>query len=548
MSFEILNLRADLQKRFAESSDQWNSVNGEGRFFAGDSSLWTDQGESSWMGWLQVPLLREHVKKIGSLPPFKNVSDVVLAGMGGSSLCPEVLASVFGPSHNGNPRFHVADTTDPRWIMALSEGIDFQRTGFIISSKSGTTLEANALFDFFFEASGKNPKHFAVITDPGSELEARAKTLGVEKIYRGEASIGGRFSALSPFGMVPALALGLDPLRFIDSAEEFFQNPSEAFSMGVLLGAASISGVDKLTFHCTGRLYKFGSWLEQLVAESTGKSGRGIVPVDREPSSMKSAADRLHVFISLKGDGEQALKKKAFDLAQSGANVIGLELNHEYDLGREFIRWEVATAVSCHFLKVNPFDQPDVESSKKAARELMTHYEKTGKRSQEPSLLRHGDIEVWGDLRGSVPSLDAVLTEFIKGLTVPGYFGLLAFIPQTSSTELALSEMRKAVLNEFGVATVLGFGPRYLHSIGQLFKGGPKTGVFIVITCDDARDLAIPNHAYTFGVIKASQAQGDFKILQERGQKVLRLHIHGDFETGLKKIQSSVQKLKRGVS
>lgn len=467
-----------------------------------------------------IPELDEFARDVRA----QGFSHAVLLGMGGSSLCADVLRSTFPPAPS-HPPLLVLDSTDPGRVLEVSETAGAERTLYVIASKSGTTLEPDVLAAYFLERM-KRRSRFVVVTDPGSRLEQLARERGAWRVFRGVPGIGGRFSALSVFGLVPAAVLGADPATILGRArvmvDDCGANVPAAFNpgvrLGVLLGEAARRGVDKLTVVCSPAIEALGTWIEQLVAESTGKSGRAIVPVEREPRTSPAhyGADRLFVYLRLESgpDPEQDAWVRELELARFP--VATITVSNTFDLAKEFFRWEVATAVAGHFLGVNPFDQPDVEASKVATRELCA------------SAAQKGALPPDEPLRCSDPEAMERLAGLLASVRAGDYFAILAWLPQRADLESALQRIRAQVLEGTRAATTLGFGPRYLHSTGQAHKGGRNNGVFLVLTSDDPRDAPIPGHALTFGQVKAAQARGDIKVLEERGRRVLRLHLGPD--------------------
>ncbi|HVP10917.1 MAG TPA: bifunctional transaldolase/phosoglucose isomerase [Phycisphaerae bacterium] len=555
--------------RVAEVLEEWRRDDKVRRLWTRDASLWTGHDESSWLDWLGVAedqranhgrfrSIAEEAKGLG-------YRYAVLLGMGGSSLCPEVLARVFG-RQSGCPEMLVLDSTDPAEIRAMEERIDLANTLFIVSSKSGTTLEPNIFKDYFLErvkqtvGAEKAGRHFVAITDPGSELEKAAEADGFRRIFHGVPGIGGRYSALSDFGLVPAAIMGLDVPRLLERTEEMVhacascvppaENPGVV--LGATLGTLAREGRDKVTVVASPGIVDFGAWLEQLLAESTGKDGKGLIPVDREKLGPPEVygQDRLFIYLRME-NGADARQDAAMNaLEQAGQPVVRIAATDPYQLGQGFFRWEIATAVAGAILGVNAFNQPDVEASKIETRKLTAAYEKTGSLPAETSILQEGDIRLFADEKnaselsqqaGSDRSLRGYLRAHLKRLQEGDYFALLAFIARNQPHEERLQAIRKEVLDNRHIATCMGFGPRFLHSTGQAYKGGPNTGVFLQITCDDAHDLPVPGRKFTFGVVKAAQARGDFQVLAERGRRALRVHLGPDVTAGLDALGDAVR-------
>lgn len=518
MNLQTLSLGAH-QEEFARLVRRWREESRARRLWKKDSSLWTGKDETRWLGWLDV--VGRELSRVEDLEALsREVSgfdDAVVLGMGGSSLCPDVLSRSFGP-RPGFPRLHVLDSTVPAQIAELETKIDTKKTLFIVASKSGTTAEPNAFERYFFDRA-RTGAQFLAITDPGSSLERLAREKDYRRILYGEPEIGGRFSALSRFGMGPAAISGIEPRAFLKRAENMVEacgpdvapeeNPGVA--LGLALGTLARAGRDKLTLLTSPEVESFGGWLEQLVAESTGKDGKGIVPVDREALTDAYGNDRLFAYVGI------GPSRVLSELERAGHPVIRIELDRVEGLAEEFFRWELATAVAGSVLELNPFDQPDVEAAKIATRTLMAQFEETGELPKRPP---------GGDLKALVATLE------------PGdYFAINAFVAMNRENDLELQALRHRVRDDRKVATTLGYGPRYLHSTGQLHKGGANRGVFLHITSDDAKDLPIPGRTYTFGQMKAFQAAGDFDVLRARGRRALHVHLGSDVPSELRALR-----------
>ena len=555
-------LRAEVEVAAAA----WSAADSTRRLWAADASLWTGADESRWLGWLNAPA--DAAAATPALEAFaaevrtSGFTDVLLLGMGGSSLCPEVLAESFGTQANW-PRMHVLDSTDPAQVAALERRVPLATTLVIVASKSGSTLEPNIFSAYFFDrmvatvGAEHAPQHFVAITDPGSKLEAAARRDGFRRIFSGIPTIGGRYSALSPFGLVPAVAIGLDLQRWVASAatmaEQCAQQSVESnpgVALGLILGTGARLGLDKLTVIVSPRIYDLGAWLEQLIAESTGKNGHAIIPVDREPLGAPAVygADRLFVYLRLVNapDDEQDAAVEA--LVSAGRAVVRVDVPDVYGLSGEFFRWEIATAVAGAIMRINPFDQPDVEASKIETRKLTDDVEKTGHLPAETPVVADAAMRLFTDPFNaellSALAQDASPAAWIRAqlerLKAGDYLALLAYVPMTGPHEQVLTRMRKVVRDGRQVATCVGFGPRFLHSTGQAYKGGPNSGVFLQITCDDAADLPVPGSRYSFGVVKAAQARGDFRVLVDRRRRALRVHLGVDVAGGLAALEQIV--------
>jgi transaldolase/glucose-6-phosphate isomerase len=443
--------------------------------------------------------------------------------------------------------------------------VDLEKTLFIVSSKSGSTLEPNIFKAYFFDKvkqrlGAKAGSRFVAVTDPGSNLEKEARMDGFRHIFPGLKTIGGRYSALSNFGMVPAAAMGLDVEELLDEAERMLhacapgvpaeENPG--LVLGTILGLAHNHKIDKVTLAASPGIHDLGAWLEQLLAESTGKEGKGIIPVDRERLGPPEAYgdDRVFAYLRLEGGADAAQDAAVDALEKAGKAVVRIKVASKHDLAEEFVRWEIATAVAGAVMGINPFNQPDVEASKLATRALTSEYEKTGKLPSEEPFWQGEGVKLFADgknteaLKGAVgsPSLAAYLKAHLDRLGKGDYLGLLAYVEMKGATEEVLQAARHRVRDRKKVATCLGFGPRFLHSTGQAYKGGPNSGVFLQVTCDDARDVPVPGSKYTFGVVKAAQARGDFQVLAERSRRALRVHLGPDVAAGLKTLASAIEK------
>lgn len=536
------------------------TARGDGRRLWGkDAALWTGADESRWLGWLDIA--ERELKDLATYESFAQAvraagwDDIVLLGMGGSSLGAEVLSRTLS-LQSGWPKFHVLDSTDPEQIAALERRIPIARTGFIVSSKSGTTLEPSILQEYFFDkvaaaSPGHAGKQFIAITDPGSALEKTAKNLDFAHIFHGDPEIGGRYSVLSKFGLIPAAAMGLDVARLCDETIRFMRScdvsvpvsANPGMRLGVALGVlAAKFGRDKITLVTSPRLASLGAWLEQLVAESTGKQGKGLLPVDGEPLADPSVYGKDRVFLSIQLEGEDGQADKLAALEQAGHPVIRIAIGEPYQIGQVFFLCEMAIAAAGAVIGINPFDQPDVEAAKIKARELTEQFESGGK-TEEQAVFAQDGVSLFADSAnaaalGQCKTLAQYLKAHLARLGAGDYFALLAFAEQSSESEKILQGIRSRVRDRFKVATCVGFGPRFLHSTGQAYKGGPNTGVFLQVTCDHPRDLAIPGRKASFGLVEKAQALGDFAVLNERGRRALRIHF-GDLQSGLSKLSAA---------
>jgi transaldolase/glucose-6-phosphate isomerase len=483
--------------------------------------------------------------------------------MGGSSLGPEVLAETF-PRKSGFPKLHVLDSTDPAQVRAMEKAIDISKTVFIVSSKSGGTTEPNAMKDYFFarvsEAIGaaKAGHRFIAVTDPGSSLEKTAQRQGFARVFHGDPSIGGRYSVLSPFGLVPAATAGIDVRALITSALSMVRScgadvpPHEnpGVQLGLAMGLAGLEGRDKVTIFSSPKIADFGAWAEQLIAESTGKQGRGLIPIDGEPLGEPAlyGNDRFFIDVRTEGEADTAHEEKLAALEHAGHPVARIVMKSIDQLGQEFFRFEMAVAVAGSVLGINPFDQPDVESAKIKTRELTAAFEKSGALPDEEPVMSAKGCELYTDPHNAQAlrehGADGTLVSWLKAhlsrASKGDYVALLGYVERSSGNVEALQEMRVRVRDHKHVATCAEFGPRFLHSTGQAYKGGPDSGVFLQITADDANDLTIPGQKASFGVIKAAQARGDFDVLTERGRRALRVHLKGNLKSGLKMLDAAI--------
>lgn len=547
-------LPAALKEQLTDAVADWGNHNKVRRLWQRDPSLWTNSDEGQWLGWLDI--VEKQMADLSKFQQFSeevrkgNFSDVLLLGMGGSSLCPEVLAKTYGQI-DGFPRLHVLDSTDPQQVKAFADAVNLERTLFIVSSKSGSTLEPNIFKRYFFDRTqqvvgpSKAGSRWIAITDPGSKLQEEAEADNFRYIFHGVPSIGGRYSALSNFGIVPAAAMGVSVSKFLAHAQTMVQactrdvasNP--VVMLGLILGSAAKLGRDKLTIVASPAIYDLGAWLEQLIAESTGKQGKGIIPVDREELTGPEGYGNDRVFAYLRFDPapDSNQDEHVAGLEKAGHPVIRISMNDTYDLSQEFFRWEIATAVAGSVLAINAFNQPDVEASKVETRKLTSQYEQSGSLPPEKPIFEQAGIKLFADPHNASAVNHGNLAGHVRAhldRIQPGdYFAVLGYIQMNQEHEARLQEIRHAVRDAKEVATCLGFGPRFLHSTGQAYKGGPNQGVFLQITCDDARDLPVPGAKYTFGVVKAAQARGDFQVLADRKRRVLRVHLGKDVEVGL---------------
>jgi transaldolase / glucose-6-phosphate isomerase len=538
------------------------------RLWAKDATLWTGADEKGWLGWLNVA--DDQLAHIGPLKEAaREVADsgvlhAVLLGMGGSSLGADVIRQTFGTT-KGFPELHVLDSTDPAQIAATERAVDLRRTLFIVSSKSGTTLEPNILLQYFMERMRQTVGehlaggHFIGITDPGSALQHVAERERFRQVFYGEPEIGGRYSVLSNFGLMPAAVMGVDVGRLLDRTELMVhscaasvpaeQNP--AVLLGAILGTLAVAGRDKVTLIASPGISSIGAWLEQLIAESTGKHSKGMIPVDGEEVGSPDVYgdDRLFIYLRLDSAADPSQDAAVDALEHAAQPVVRIDVADIYDIGQEFFRWEMAVAIAGAIIGINPFDQPDVEASKVATRALTSAFERTGVLPADPPIYQEAGISLFTDARnadalgkavGGSRSLAGYLRAHLNRLEEGDYFAILAYLAMNQTHRDVLQAMRHTVRDRTRVATSLGFGPRFLHSTGQAYKGGPNNGVFLQITCDDARDIPVPGQRYSFGVVKAAEARGDFAVLVERERRALRVHLGADVTAGLNVLRAAV--------
>ena len=497
------------------------------RIWARDTSVWTTDKTAAKtiansLGWLTVAdemlgvadELREFAEAVRRQFRF-----VMVCGMGGSSLCPEVLARTFG-RQEGFPELFVLDSTDPDVIAAFAERIDVEKTLFVIASKSGTTTEPNVFYKFWYDRA-KSGNNFVAITDPGSPLVEAANQHGFRRIFLNQSDIGGRYSALSYFGMVPAALMGLDIRKLLAGPK----NLAEGLRLGVALGECANAGRDKLTFVLDEPLATLGLWIEQLIAESTGKDGKGILPVTGESFGDPSVYGDDRVFVSISLGGESIDTARLDALAAAGHPIIRREVGDLYDLGAEFFVWEFATACAGWRLGINPFDQPNVQEAKDATKELLT------------TFVSHGRLPEPDEDESLEDAVRAQLATIKRG----DYIAFLNFIEETPEIDRKCQEIRLRLRDATKCATTIGYGPRFLHSTGQLHKGGPGTGVFFQLDAPDKVDLPVPEEGYTFSILKEAQALGDFRALKARGRRVIRVNLGDDPLAGLDRLQQAIQ-------
>jgi len=562
-----LSLGGSLAERVAAALADWDRAGNTRKLWDRDASLWTGKDEARWLGWLDIldrqkPRARELVA-FGEAVKAEGTKDVLLLGMGGSSLCPDVLAKTYGASTSaaGGPKLRILDSTVPAQVIAAGRGLDPARTLFVVASKSGSTLEPKVFLEHFLartkqQLGAKAGERFVAITDPGSKLQQQAETEGFRKVFMGVPEIGGRYSALSDFGLVPAALMGLPVDRVIGEAAlmaEACRNAAIAadnpgVALGVVMGVAAKTGRDKLTLVASPAIASVGAWLEQLVAESTGKDGKAIIPVDGEALAAPDTYgdDRLFVHLRLRSTPDASQDRAVAALVRAGHPVVRIELDDVDALPQELFRWEIATAVAGAVMGLNPFDQPDVEASKVATRAMTEAVERTGALPDETPLWRGDGVTLFTDPAnaaelGKADDLAGWLRAHFGRVRARDYVAVLAYLEMNAANERVLQSMRHAVRDAKQVATCLGFGPRFLHSTGQAYKGGPNTGVFLQLTADAAEDVPVPGSKYGFAVIAAAQARGDFAVLAERKRRALRVHLGTDVAAGLATLERAVR-------
>ena len=519
------------------------------RLWAKDYTLWSKEPQpeiTDRLGWLTLPeTMLDQVGKInlGEKVRAEGIQHVVLLGMGGSSLAPEVFQRIFG-KRDGFPELIVLDSTHPDSVRAVEKKIDLKRTWFLVSSKSGTTTEMLSFFYYFHDKLAKSGEtkpgsHFIAITDPGTPLEKLAGDRGFRGTFSAPSDVGGRYSALTVFGLVPAGLIGVDIKKVLERAATVAETcafcvpekSSAALALGAAMGELAQSGRDKITFFASPGLNPFSVWVEQLIAESTGKQGKGIVPIADENIGAPESygKDRFFVYLSLDGDRDEGSDAKLAKLEAAGHPVARIQLRERADAGQEFFRWEIATAAAGAVLGINPFNQPDVQLAKELSRKAMDAVGKS-KSAAEPSNVVSAEAK---DFRDAVK-------KFLASVKPGDYVGLQAYLQPSTATENALQRARLAIRDKLKVATTLGFGPRFLHSTGQLHKGGANNGAFVQFLDEPASDLAVPETNYTFGQLIRAQAEGDYQAMQQRGRRVLRVYLGKDVAAGLSRFFEAV--------
>ena len=538
------------------------------RFWQKDATLWTDNAEAqqsirSFMGWLDSPQVLSEA--VGEITQFvqevkqAGFERVVVMGMGGSTMAPIVFDRSFKQAEGGLP-LSILDTTDPGTVAELEAGLDVAHTLFIVSSKSGTTAEPLAFGDYFYDKvkqvkGDKAGENFVAITDPGSKFVTQATKEGYRHIFLNFPEVGGRFSALTYFGLVPAACYGIDIAALLDGAVGMMRDCGAAgpvadnpgLHLGAALGVLARQGRDKLTLITPARLESLGLWLEQLMAESTGKEGKGILPVAGEPlgTPAEYGPDRVFVYVGYDDFEDQESLGKLAALEQAGHPVIVIRLAEPMDLGREFYRWEIAVAVVGIVLRINPFDQPNVQESKLATDRVMKVVTEEGHAPALGTPAANDDgVQYYADVTGKngfAPTAAGVLRAFFGQARASDFLDVQAYLHETPELNGELAEFRKLVQDALRIATTAGYGPRFLHSTGQYHKGGPNTGLFVQLTADHAQDLPLPGRSYTFGTFENAQAQGDLETLRHYGRRTLHLHLGSDVEAAMQHILAALR-------
>jgi transaldolase / glucose-6-phosphate isomerase len=533
------------------------------RIWQKDACVWSDQPEhhkiiANSLGWLTVP--RQVLQRAAELKAFAQeiraagFTHAVVLGMGGSSLCPEVLRQSFGPQH-GYPELLVLDSTVPAALAHLEAQVKLETTLFIVASKSGSTTETQMFERYFYDRvkqvkGAKAGANFVAVTDPGTLLENQAKEEGYRKTFVNWADIGGRYSALSYFGMVPFAVMGGDVEAFLERAavaanacqsEDVAANPGAA--LGALLGTLANKGMDKLTLTPSKEIASLGLWIEQLVAESTGKDGKGIVPVAGEALGEAKDYGNDRVFASIAvGSGDAEINAKIAALESAGFAVVIQQLSGAIDLGATFFVWEFATAVASSLLNIDAFDQPNVQESKDNTKRLLGEFVAKGALPQQTPLVQDGALKLYGQDKTLGASLDSAIAAHLGKVHAGDYVAITQYFVETPEVEALVQQLRLAVRAKTGAATTTGYGPRFLHSTGQLHKGGGNNGVFLQLTSEDAKDLAIPGEPFGFSVLKQAQSLGDLESLEKHGRRAVRVDLGLDVVAGLKRLLQAMEK------
>ncbi len=558
----------ELEKAVEKTTLDLQSQSTVTRLWQKDFTIWRSEENHkksilNRLGWLEsVELMQKNAAQLGSFSEEVRKSGfthAVVLGMGGSSLCPDVCRFTFG-LRKGYPELLVLDSTNPSSVTRIENSISLASTLFIVASKSGGTTETNMFYRYFYDKVGQSKKgeagsNFIAITDVGTQMETEAKEKKFLRIFVNPSDIGGRYSALSYFGLVPMVVSGIDINRILKSAQSLIavsRNPelkdNPAAMLGITLGEAWKAGRDKLTFIASKEIETFAYWVEQLVAESTGKEGKGIIPIEGEGALPAYSDDRMFVLLRLERDGDSfnALRKRLYSEGHPVAEII---LDNAYELGGEFFRWEFATAIAAVVMHINPFDEPNVKESKDNTVRVIEGFKKTGSLPKQELLAENAELEFYAELAyediliagSSDHSLAGLCRAHLNQCEPGDYVAILAYLDQNQENTRLLQELRQSVGACTKCATTLGFGPRYLHSTGQLHKGGPPKGVFLLLTADEPVDNKIPGEPFTFEVLKQAQAIGDYQSLAGRSLPIVRIHLGKEIEEGLKYLHSLVK-------
>ncbi|RMG55052.1 MAG: hypothetical protein D6723_03585 [Acidobacteria bacterium] len=528
--------------RVDERVRTWQAARFACRLWQKDHTLWSPEPLPELrdrLGWLTLPeTMPEQLDEVigfGETVKGEGIRHVVLLGMGGSSLAPEVFQRTFGQAP-GFPELIVLDSTHPMAVRAVDARLDLAHTLFLVSSKSGTTVETLSLFRYFWhrlsQTTSAPGRQFVAITDPETPLAALAHERGFRRLFTAPPDVGGRYSALTVFGLVPAALIGVDVRGILDRAWTMAEacafcvaeSNNPCLVLGAALGELALAGRDKVTFLASPALAAFPAWLEQLIAESTGKAGKGIVPVTDEPLAPPEAygADRFFVSMTLEGD-EEDRENRVAALEAAGHPVVGIRLTEKIDLGQEFFRWEVAVAAAGSVLGIHPFNQPDVELAKRLAREAMTPRDEASREASAVGEVTAGERE----------ALRRAVSNWLSAARPGDYVAIQAYLAPTPETTRRLHAVRTRLRDRLRLATTLGYGPRFLHSTGQLHKGGPNTGLFLQLVDEPTDDLPVPETGYSFGTLIRAQAVGDYRALIERKRRVLRVNLGRNVIEGL---------------
>jgi glucose-6-phosphate isomerase len=527
----------------------WKKNKACARLWNLDPTLWKQKPEenvelSTRLGWLNLPsLMQDYINELKDIAEEvkKDFDNIVLLGMGGSSLAPEVFFKTFGKK-KGYPALKVLDSTHPLSVRQILDNYNLSKTLFIVSSKSGGTTETMSFFYAFYNAllmfGADQGNHFIAITDKGSSLELLARDKKFRKTFITPGEVGGRYSALTYFGLVPAALIGADIDSLLKNAEQMKKNSgknsdisfNEGFKLGALLGELNLVKKDKLTFFVSPSISSFPSWIEQLVAESTGKEGKGITPVILEPpgDAKVYGNDRVFIYYRLKSDDNAQYDSNIEKLKNAGFPVVIIHLDGLYDLGKEIYKWEIATAMAGSVMEINPFDQPNVQLAKTLANVSMEEYKKTGTLPLEKPAIIHDNMSLFGKFTSY--DIKQAFNEFVSQAVEGDYFGIQSFLPYSEDFDTSINKLKMVLRDKFHLAVTSGYGPRFLHSTGQLHKGDGNTGLFVQFTSDAVNDLDVPDRGYSFGTLITAQAQGDLKALRNNSRRVISIHLSGNLK------------------